>query len=366
MQSLLPPESFFYKEALKISGQYHRSLESLSHFKDSKEHGLRIGTLPFLSQYHLTSQIHRFCTEHPEIPFSLKEVEDQELLSGLEDEQFDLILARKNMLDLKLCHFCLLTEDRISAVFPTSHSLAEKESVSLKELSGETFILMPPHTSIYKLCMQSFHKENLHPQIVRTARAESIVSAVEAGEGISLLTESSFRLFRQPLLTAVPVKGLEKLSIGIAYKKRDLFRSLQKLFLILCLERSNSAAPRSDQNPSSIPTVCTRNATTQAVAHCKNAMPTAARTVPISLRTVAIAATHGVYRSVKIRNTYAVNGVNNVVRSAVFPPRRTVSVDTTLSFAIKPVISAVETLQSPNPKGAKIGATTLPIIARRL
>lgn len=228
---LTPAGEFFYKEALKISGQYHHSLEALSHFKDSKEHGLWIGTLPFLSQYHLTSQIHRFCAEHPEIPFSLKEIEDQELLSGLEDEQFDLILARKNMLDLKLCHFCLLTEDRISAVFPTSHSLAEKESVSLKELSEETFILMPPHTSIYKLCMQSFHKENLHPQIVRTARAESIVSAVEAGEGISLLTESSFRLFRQPSLTAVPVKGLEKLSIGIAYKKKRPVSVSAKTFL---------------------------------------------------------------------------------------------------------------------------------------
>ena len=135
------------------------------------------------------------------------------------------------MLDLKLCHFCLLTEDQISAVFPTSHSLAEKESVSLKELSGETFILMPLHTSIYKLCMQSFHKENLHPQIVRTARAESIVSAVEAGEGLSLLTESSFRLFRQPLLTAVPVKGLEKLSIGIAYKKKRPVSVSAKTFL---------------------------------------------------------------------------------------------------------------------------------------
>ena len=78
---LLLKESFFYKEALKISRQYHRSLEAVYHFKDSKLQALHIGTLPFLSQYHLTSVIHSFCDTHPELSFSLKEVEDEELLS---------------------------------------------------------------------------------------------------------------------------------------------------------------------------------------------------------------------------------------------------------------------------------------------
>ena len=60
-------------------------------------------------------------------------------------------------------------------------------------------------------------------------------------------------------------------------------------------------------------------------------------------------ATQGVYSKwVKIRKcrTMAVNGVNSVVSAAVSPPRRTVSVETTLSLAVKPVISAVETRQS--------------------
>ena len=50
---LTPEGEFFYKEALKISRQYHRSLEAVYHFKDSKLQALHIGTLPFLSQYHL-------------------------------------------------------------------------------------------------------------------------------------------------------------------------------------------------------------------------------------------------------------------------------------------------------------------------
>ena len=180
---LTPAGEFFYKEALKISRQYHRSMESVSHFKDCESQTLHIGTLPFLSQYHLTSVIHSFCAAHPELSFSLKEVEDQDLLSGLEKNLFDLIFVRKHMLDLKLYTFHVLTEDRLVAVLPKNHPSASKKTVSLTELKREIFILMPPHTSIYRFCMQSFHDAGIHPQILRTARAESIVSAVEIGEG---------------------------------------------------------------------------------------------------------------------------------------------------------------------------------------
>lgn len=146
---LTPEGEFFYKEALKISRQYHRSLEAVYHFKDSKLQALHIGTLPFLSQYHLTSVIHSFCDTHPELSFSLKEVEDEELLSGLEKDLFNLIFVRKHMIDPELYTFHALTADRLVAVFPEAHPSASKKSVSLSELKKESFILIlrtPPFT----------------------------------------------------------------------------------------------------------------------------------------------------------------------------------------------------------------------------
>lgn len=47
-------------------------------------------------------------------------------------------------------------------------------------------------------------------------------------------------------------------------------------------------------SPKSTPTQCTRNAITQAIAHCISTVAAAARALPSSLLTVAIAATHGV------------------------------------------------------------------------
>ena len=107
------------------------------------------------------------------------------------------------------------------------------------------------------------------------------------------------------------------------------------------------------------------NATTQAIEHCKSTTKNA-YALPSSRCTVAIAATHGVYNSENTRNTNALSFVNNTGSLLTSPPSKTVSVLTTLSFAIKPVINAVDTRQSLIPRGLNTGTRRLPSIASRL
>lgn len=119
----------------------------------------------------------------------------------------------------------------------------------------------------------------------------------------------------------------------------------------------------------SVPTVYTKNAASHAVTHCINTIAKA--DLPFSSRfTAAIAAMQGVYKSVNARKLAAVTGVNTpestVPSSDTLEPVSTANVDTTDSFAEKPVISAVTALQSPKPRGLKIGAITIPSIAKRL
>ena len=65
-----------------------------------------------------------------------------------------------------------------------------------------------------------------------------------------------------------------------------------------------------------------------------------------------------------MRKLAALTGVSMLVTPA--EPVNTVNVETTLSFAIKPVINEVDILQSPKPRGANIGAITPAIPASML
>ena len=93
---------------------------------------------------------------------------------------------------------------------------------------------------------------------------------------------------------------------------------------------------------------------THATAHCSNTM-IAAHLRPSSLRMDATAATQGVYRRQNTKSARAVAGDRTAV-TAADPPYRIMSVDTTLSFAINPVINAVTTRHSPKPCSANTGA----------
>lgn len=63
-------------------------LYRMSLYQTAKEQQLSVGTLPVLSQYHLTGGFRLFQKEHPEISLALTEVEESELMEGIEKKRF--------------------------------------------------------------------------------------------------------------------------------------------------------------------------------------------------------------------------------------------------------------------------------------
>lgn len=217
---LTPAGELFLQEAAELSLQYHQMLQKMHHFQETTRQPLRVGSLPFLTQYHLTSRIRAFTHAHLEIELTLEECEETELMDGLQSGHFDLVIARDSMISLQKYHFEPITEDRLCVMLPIDHPFSEKPALTIADLAAEPLILMHPYTSIYQLCMQLFEKAGVKPQILRTARLESTISSVEIGEAFSLFAESNFELFRHPNVTAVPLLDAPPLVIGAAYPLR--------------------------------------------------------------------------------------------------------------------------------------------------
>lgn len=212
----------FLKEAGDLFHRYRAMRKRMQAFEDVPERTLRIGTLPFLSQYGLTGLFKDFSAAHPEIRLLLEEVEEIDLLSGFSSGRYDLIIARSHMCDESRFRFLLLDEDRLAAMLPAGHPLAGQKSVSLSDLAGEPFLLMHPYTSLYQLCMKLFHDAGITPHVLRTARLESIISAVALGEGVSLFAEKNFNLFRHESVVSVPIVPSPTLSVGVIYKDGEV------------------------------------------------------------------------------------------------------------------------------------------------
>lgn len=221
----------FYEEAQTLSRQYRQALARMEDHRRRERASLCIGTLPILSQYGITGLLSRFSDAHPELSLRIEEREEEELLSGFSRGEFDLAVCRDLFLDREQFDFLCLAEDRLGAILPKGHPLAKDAEVTLSELAAYPLILMPPYTSICRLCLQLFKENGLRPNLLRTARMESILSAVALGEAVSLFAGENFRLFRFDSVVSVPLKDSPVLKTGVAFPRAGRLSSAAKKFL---------------------------------------------------------------------------------------------------------------------------------------
>ena len=218
-RSAFPTEAgnLFYQEALLLYKQYTNALSRIQSYKEFSSQKLRIGTLPILAQYQLLPLFNQFTKRYPDT--CLHELEEAALLSGLNEDDYDLIIARYSMVSTPQYMTYPLVEDELVVVLPAHHKLAVAHSITLKDLADEKLLLMPSHTSIYQTCLSLFHNEGITPNISRTIRIESIISAVEIEEGISLLPKRSLQLFVHENLVSRSLEDPIPLPIVLSKKK---------------------------------------------------------------------------------------------------------------------------------------------------
>ena len=220
--------NIFYQDALILLKQYSQARNRLDRFRTESQLTLSVGTLPILTQYQLTPGFRDFQAAHPGIRLSLHEVEEPDLMEGFEKGSYDLVIGREAMFYGANCQTQLIAGDQLAAVLDSSHPLAFRSSLCLEELKDEDFIFMNPYTSIYNLCVIRCREAGFSPRILRTARVESILSAVLIGEGISLLAGNSVRIFKPEHIAVIPLTPKIPLPVVLArHKERPVTRAME-------------------------------------------------------------------------------------------------------------------------------------------
>jgi len=186
----------FYRHAQTLLRDYHEMRTELSAYSETLSGMIKMGTLPILSQYGITDRLRRFMKEYPKVIVEIEEIEDTELLRGLRYGKYDLAIARDEIIKDRVFSATLLAHDRLVLLVSRSHSLAGKETITLEALKDEPFILMHPHISVHDLAVSACMAAGFSPQVIRTARIESIIDAVRIGEGVSLLCEKQVSAFK--------------------------------------------------------------------------------------------------------------------------------------------------------------------------
>lgn len=222
----------FLPYALRILRQADRIKELAVDFRDPEQGMIRVGFPHSLGIYFVPKLLASFRKVAPSVRFELTQLRTQSLVNQIRDRELDLAIVSSGRdpwseNDLTGIH---LFDEPLRLILPSGHSLAGEESLSLRQVADEPFILFKQGYTLRDLVDDAFDKKGLTPQVTLEAEeTDSIRGFVRAGFGVSVLPP-----------TYATYEGLQEVkiepespsrSIGLVWWHDDVLSAAAKRFV---------------------------------------------------------------------------------------------------------------------------------------
>lgn len=238
---------------LTLAGQYlkdelSKNLKQLDHIlhhakllEDGKDGELNFGYVGSAMQHIIPDLLIKFTKNHPNVLFSLKEMDNMKQIEGLLAHDIDIGFVRLERIPRGLSSQLVLKEP-FCLVLPKNHSISHDTFKSVSQLKNESFILFDPEYSAayYEKVMGIFDDSGFTPITSHnTIHADSIYKLVENGFGISIVPKSLKSSENSNLkfidLDMIP----QRTSLSAVWKKDNINPILAKAIALIHNEITN-------------------------------------------------------------------------------------------------------------------------------
>lgn len=177
-------------EWLETWGRFEQSIADLKGLKQGR---LKISTVT-TAKYFLPRVLGLFCQQYPGIDVSLEVLNRTRVLERVSQNQDDLYIMGVPPEDA-LIQAKPFLENKLVIIAPMNHPLAQKKSIPVADLQGESFILREQGSGTRLLVEKLFDEMKLKLNVrMELGSNEAIKQAVAGGLGLSLLSRSSLHL----------------------------------------------------------------------------------------------------------------------------------------------------------------------------
>ncbi|MBX8471473.1 MULTISPECIES: LysR family transcriptional regulator [unclassified Pseudomonas] len=174
---------------------------------------LRIGSFGPTSSIKLLPKIlQQYREAHPGIEVHIDEGPDRQVIQWLEERRIDIgfVVLPEERFDT----FALI-EDQMVALLPLGHPLAAHESVTLKDLCNDPFVLTEAGSS--ELVSRLFNAARLSPNIrYRCSQLLSTLDTVGRGDAMTVVAEGSLPFDPDPRYVKRPLSPAVTRQVGLA------------------------------------------------------------------------------------------------------------------------------------------------------
>lgn len=215
----------FLPYAHRISAQFEQFTDELTAFREQKDVCLRIGTIPAMNMYGISSILASFKTNYSQYTMNIisSHTIHSNLLDMLRRGICELAFVREDSLisndDIKRIP---LISEHIVAVVPASHPFSSLDAVPLSALKHESIVTFAKNTSIYDCIHGACTKAGFEPNVVMTDHnADHLIDCIQLGMGFGLLPERFIDASRDyyQKICVLPVEPLIVNYINLCYLK---------------------------------------------------------------------------------------------------------------------------------------------------
>ncbi|WP_277468126.1 MULTISPECIES: LysR family transcriptional regulator [unclassified Paenibacillus] len=166
---------------------------------------IRIGLPPMVGASFFPAVIGEFHRRYPDVTIRLHEDGAKKVADDVETGLLD-IGAIVLPADTAKFHCFTFVEEKLELLVPAGHRLAAAESVALRELEAEEFVLFREDFALHDRIITECVKAGFQPNVVYESSQWDLISRmVEAGMGIALLPETICRDMDRTRIAVIPL-----------------------------------------------------------------------------------------------------------------------------------------------------------------
>lgn len=179
----------FLPHARSILSQLETARSSVADQCADLRGSVAVGAIPTIAPYLMPRYTTAFAKKYPEAKLRIVEETTPILVEGVRDLSIDVAILALPLRHKDLELFPLRTEP-LFAVLPRDHPRAGSESLALRDLRGESFVMLRDGHCFRDLSIAACSHAKVTPRIAfESGQFSSIFGMVAAGVGISLVPE---------------------------------------------------------------------------------------------------------------------------------------------------------------------------------
>jgi DNA-binding transcriptional LysR family regulator len=189
---LTPAGIVFLAEARQTLSQAERACEMARRSAAGMLGTIRLGFVDSVVDGLLPALLRRYQAANPNVDIQLQEATPPEQLEGLRNDRLDVGILVLPIMDPGNIHIEPLFEDRMVAVVPQDHPLADHPCIALTALADQPWILFAPHhgPGMHSRILMACASAGFTPRVVQRPRQMHTTAALVAGGlGVALMPQ---------------------------------------------------------------------------------------------------------------------------------------------------------------------------------